>query len=214
MQTEQQSGESSLMIHGHFASTVYTYQKPEFLDIVRKIAKNNISTIPEELQGPYVCHSVNLLADARIQDFADFIGNESWLILQGQGYNMNDKNVLFHAIWCQEYKKNAYMPQHVHGHGTQLVGFYFIETPKKCPITILHDPRPGKVQAGLDDMDRSMYTSASNELCIQPEEGMVIITNAWMPHSFTQNLSNKHFKFIHFNIGIEHIISGPQAEII
>jgi len=51
----------------------------------------------------------------------------------------------------------------------------------------------------LDEMDRSIHDSSSNELFIKPEDGMIIITNAWMPHSCTRNLSNLYILISELN---------------
>lgn len=106
------------------------------------------------------------------------------------------------------------MPQHIHSNNeAQLVGFYFIEVPKNSPVVVLHDPRPGKVQSGIWEQDRQKYSSASNIVCLPPEEGMMIITNSWLPHSFTQNISNKSFKFIHFNIGVSVVEEKKKYDL-
>ena len=51
-----------------------------------------------------------------------------------------------------------------------------------------------------------------------PEEGQIVFTNSWLPHSFTRNESDKSFIMIHFNLGVTYtpqIVSFNQdAEVI
>jgi len=209
-----------LEVYNYFVSSVYTINKPEFLDILKEVSHDKISKIPEDQQGYGLCHTDNLLDDERTTQFAEYIGSTAWNILKGQGFFMDNKHVFFESMWCQEYKKNAYMPQHVHpNNGAQLIGFYFLETPKKCPRVIIHDPRPGKVQIGFDETNPNDVTNATSMVNFEPTPGMLFFTNSWLPHSFTQNLSSKAFKFIHFNLGIRYAVENnscelPDAEVI
>ena len=110
------------------------------------------------------------------------------------------------------------MPQHVHpNNGAQLIGFYFIDTPTNCPKAIIHDPRSGKVQINMQEANSNDATNASDMINFQPEPGLLLITNAWLPHSFTQNLSKKSFTFVHFNMSVRDapaICNTTDVEII
>jgi hypothetical protein len=54
-------------------------------------------------------------------------------------------------------------------------------------------------------------TYGSNIVSFAPEPGVMFLTNAWVPHSFTRNGSDKPVRFIHFNIGVERV-KAPQQE--
>lgn len=209
---------NQLEVYNYFVSSVYIIKKLEFLDIVKAVAKDKISNLPEEYKGHELHHTENLLDDKRITDFAEFLGGTAWNILKDQGFSMDNNHVFFEAMWCQEYKKGGSMPQHVHpNNGAQLVGFYFLDTPKNCSRAIIHDPRAGKVQTSLPEIDTNKPTHASFMVNFQPEEGMLFITNSWLPHSFTPNKSSKPFRFIHFNIGVKDappVCNIPAAEVI
>jgi hypothetical protein len=50
-----------------------------------------------------------------------------------------------------------------------------------------------------------------------PKEGMLMLTNAWLPHSFTRNMSDKPMRFIHFNVNVKEATTyyqPPMAEVI
>jgi hypothetical protein len=61
-------------------------------------------------------------------------------------------------------------------------------------------------------------TYASNSINFVPEEGQIIFTNSWLPHSFTRNESDEPFRMIHFNLGVIYtpqIVSFTQnAEVV
>jgi hypothetical protein len=43
-------------------------------------------------------------------------------------------------------------------------------------------------------------THASTMINFVPKEGQLMLTNSWLPHSFTRNESKKPIRFIHFNV--------------
>jgi len=200
-----------------FVSSVNLVRKPQFLTAVRTVAKDSTNE-PKTKNQCELYHSGELSQDTRIKDFAYYVASTGWNILKEQGYNMEGKHVFFESMWCQEYTKHAYMPQHVHpNNGSQLVGFYFLDCPDDSPNIAIHDPRAGKVQISMDEANKADITNASNTIFFKPEEGMLLFTNSWLPHSFTQNFADKSFKFIHFNIGVMDAPTAcntPEVEVI
>jgi hypothetical protein len=69
---------------------------------------------------------------------------------------------------------------------------------------LFHDPRPGKVQINLPEFNTSNATLASDIINFDPKPGMLMFTNAWLPHGYTKNGSNKPMRFIHFNLAIQN----------
>jgi hypothetical protein len=100
------------------------------------------------------------------------------------------------------------MDQHVHGYRSQIVGFYFLETPEGGSNVVFHDPRAGKVQIDLPEQDVGMATAASKMINFTPKPGMMIFTNSWLAHSFTRHAAELPIKFVHFNL---NVIPAPQA---
>jgi uncharacterized protein (TIGR02466 family) len=159
----------------------------------------------------------NYYADARVTDFANFVGATAWNILQEQGYAMEDKVVQFTEMWTQEHHKHSSMEQHVHGFGVQIVGFYFLEVPEDSSRVVFHDPRAGKVQNDLPEQEMSNATPASRMVNFEAKEGRLIFSNSWLPHSFTRHASDKPVKFVHFNLTVAQAhptCTMPAAEVI
>jgi hypothetical protein len=111
------------------------------------------------------------------------------------------------------------MEQHVHGGGVQIVGFYFLEVPEGSSRVVFHDPRPGKVMSELPQKDVTQATSASQMINFEAKPGMMIFSNAWLPHSFTRHAGDTPLKFVHFNLAVipaqqQNTCQAPAAEIV
>jgi uncharacterized protein (TIGR02466 family) len=149
----------------------------------------------------------NYYGDLRLQKFVEFVGATAWNILNEQGYAMQDKAVSFAEMWTQEHHKHSAMDAHVHGFGSQIVGFYFLETPEDCSHVVFHDPRAAKVQIDLPEQDVNIATPASKMINFKPKPGMMIFANSWFAHSFTRHAADLPIKFVHFNLTV---IPAPQ----
>jgi uncharacterized protein (TIGR02466 family) len=196
----------------YFPTLVYKAMKPEFLKAAGAVCEEAVQEVKDkgqELNEIYPVHMTGqLYDDPRMAPLCQFIGESSWNILQAQGYNMAGLNTFFQEMWCQEHFKHSAMEQHVHGYGCQIVGFYFVEVPENSSRVVLHDPKPGKVQAGLFETNAAQVTPASNMVNFQPEAGMVLFMNSWLPHSFTRHSAESPMSFIHFNLSVR---DAPQA---
>lgn len=206
-----------------FSSSVYFYYKPEYLFSVNKVSENNLKKISNVVDDVYpVRMTSNFFDDPSISGFVNFVGNTAWSILDDQGYAMNHYEVFFNEMWTQEHHKHSLMEQHIHGLGSQIVGFYFLEVPKNSSRLIFHDPRPGKIQNNLFEKDISKATLASNAINFNPKPGMLVLTNSWLPHSFSRHTSKDPIKFIHFNLtaslkppsNIKEKYNTSKAEVI
>jgi hypothetical protein len=198
----------------YFASPVYVGKHPEFVDSVRKATASALENAPKEVNEIYpMHHTINFANDPTVEGFCSFVGNKGWEFLAYQGYEMRPFGVSIDAVWAQVHYKHSLMEQHVHP-GVQLVGFYFLETPDGSSRPMFHDPRPGKVQAFLPETSPELATLASNIIHFTPEPGMLIISNAWLPHSFGRHASEEPLKFVHFNLGVRQRpeeFSPPQT---
>ena len=204
----------------YFPSSVYVVKKPEFVAIAEAVSDEYIlkAKKKDEIDEIYpVVMTENMFADPRMKGLAEYIGATAWNILESQGYDMEGVSVYFTEMWCQEHHKHSLMEQHIHGFGSQLVGFYFLDCPPDSSRLVFHDPRSGKVQVGMRESNLNQVTFASNAVNYAPEPGMLIFANSWLPHSFGRHVSKKPLKFIHFNISIsEKSVHAPKqsAEII
>ena len=210
---------TQLQVAHHFPCPIYIIERSDFLKSVAAISEENLaeSRKTQSLNEIYPLYMTgNYYADPRMAMFSEFVGATAWNILNEQGYAMGDKGVSFTEMWTQEHYKHSAMDSHVHGYGSQIVGFYFLETPKNCSRLVFHDPRAAKVQIDLPEQDIGMVTSASKMINFEPKPGMMIFANSWLAHSFTRHSADLPIKFVHFNLTV---ISQPQtcpapAEII
>ena len=215
--------QSQLQVAYHFPCPIYLIERPDFLDAVKEVSDENLDTQrkTQELNEIYpVVMSGSYFADPRIEKFVQFVGATAWNILAEQGYAMQDKVVSFTEMWTQEHHKHSAMDQHVHGFGSQIVGFYFLETPENCSRVVFHDPRSGKVQIDLPEQDINMATPASKMINFEPKPGLMIFANSWLAHSFTRHAAELPIKFVHFNLTVNMaeqtvcITTPPAAEIV
>lgn len=194
-----------------FPTVVYHVNKPVFFERVRNAAINALSNQLEGVNEIYpVKMTADLSQDPTIQDFCEYTAKSSLNILKDQGYDVTNKAAYFESMWCQEHHKHSMMEQHVHPGDVQIVGFYFLDTPDGCSMATFHDPRAGKVQNGRAESKMAEVTYASNAFLLKPEPGQLVLTNAWLPHSFTRQHSDKPFRFIHFNICLTDNLPTPQ----
>jgi uncharacterized protein (TIGR02466 family) len=212
---------TQLQVAYNFPCPIYIIERPDFLDAVNVVSEETLEVAKkaQPLNEIYpVVMSSNFFADPRMAGFSEFIGATAWNILNEQGYAMQDKAVSFTEMWTQEHHKHSAMDAHVHGYGSQIVGFYFLETPEDCSKVVFHDPRAAKVQIDLPEQDMSMATPASKMINFTPKPGMMIFANSWLMHSFTRHASDLPIKFVHFNLTVIHQPQAcaipPAAEIV
>jgi len=213
--------QTQLQVAYHFPCPIYIIERTDFLEEVSKISEEALEVQRKErkLDELYPVYMTgNYFDDFRMMGFTEFVGATAWNILNEQGYAMQDKAVKFTEMWTQEHHKHSAMDAHVHGFGSQIVGFYFLETPEDCSHVVFHDPRSGKVQIDLPEQDMNMATPASKMINFTPKPGMMIFSNSWLSHSFTRHAANKPIKFVHFNLTViaqpQTACPMPAAEII
>jgi len=189
----------------HFPCPIYIIERPDFLEMVNQVSEEKLveSRKTQSLNEIYPVYMTdNYHADPRLAKFSEFVGSTAWNILNEQGYAMQDMSVQFMEMWTQEHHKHSAMDAHVHGFGSQIVGFYFLETPDDCSRVVFHDPRAAKVQIDLPEQDMTRATPASKMINFTPKPGMMIFANAWLMHSFTRHAADKPIKFVHFNLTV------------
>jgi uncharacterized protein (TIGR02466 family) len=202
---------TQLQVAYHFPCPIYIIERPDFLELVNAVSEEALEVQRKErkLDDIYPVYMTgNYFGDPRMAGFSEFVGATAWNILNEQGYAMQDKAVSFTEMWTQEHHKHSAMDAHVHGFGSQIVGFYFLETPEGGSNVVFHDPRAAKVQIDLPEQDINMATPASKAINFTPKPGMMIFANSWLSHSFTRHAAELPIKFVHFNLTVIH---QPQA---
>jgi len=212
---------TQLQVAYHFPCPIYLIERPDFLEVVNTVSEEALETAKktQQLNEIYPVHmSGNYYADPRLAEFSQFVGATAWNILNEQGYAMQDKVVSFTEMWTQEHHKHSAMDAHVHGFGSQIVGFYFLETPKDGSRVVFHDPRAAKVQIDLPEQDMNAATPASKMINFEPKPGLMIFANSWLMHSFTRHAAELPIKFVHFNLTVQMAQPAacpmPAAEIV
>jgi uncharacterized protein (TIGR02466 family) len=210
---------TQLQIQHYFPSPIYIIERLDFLETVNFVSNEflDVQRKERDLNEIYPVYMTgNYFGDPRIEQFTEFVGATAWNILNEQGYAMQDKAVQFTEMWTQEHHKHSAMDAHVHGFGSQIVGFYFLETPENCSHVVFHDPRAAKVQIDLPEQDIGMATPASKAINFTPKAGMMIFANSWLAHSFTRHANELPIKFVHFNLTViqQQYCQMPSAEIV
>ena len=211
---------NQLQVAHHFPCPIYLIKRPDFLETVNTVSEEALEVRRKDvdLNEIYPVYMTdNFFGDPRMVDFTQFVGATAWNILKEQGYDMQGKAVQFMEMWTQEHFKHSSMDAHVHGYGSQIVGFYFLETPEGGSNVVFHDPRAGKVQIDLPEQDMGMATPASKMINFTPKPGMMILANSWLAHSFTRHAADLPIKFVHFNLTViqdPNINPTPAAEVI
>lgn len=209
---------TNLQVAYHFPCPIYLIDRPDFLEVVNLVSEESLKVQRKErdLNEIYPVYMTgNYYGDSRMVEFSEFVGGTAWNILNEQGYAMQDKAVSFTEMWTQEHYKHSAMDAHVHGFGSQIVGFYFLETPEDCSRLVFHDPRAAKVQIDLPEQDMNMASPASKMINFTPKPGMMIFANSWLAHSFTRHVAELPIKFVHFNLTvIPAPQTAPAAEVI
>jgi len=208
--------QDSLETAAYFPTAVYSISKPEFvapaLTVFNElIAKRCNKKASNKLYPSHM--TPNMFMDPRVKDLATYIAGTAWNILDAQGHNLENQITYFLSLWGQEHHYSSSMDEHVHNLGTQIVGFYILDAPEKSSRLVVHDPRPGRVQINLPEKSSNEATYASAMVSFPLETGKLYFTNAWLPHSFTRHANTtKPLKFLHFNLGVQHVPHAPQKE--
>jgi uncharacterized protein (TIGR02466 family) len=206
---------SILQPHQHFPTTVYSVDKPEFLDTVTLISMQYLFERKKTEVNPlFPVQTENLSHEEMLNDFTTFIAQSAWTILDSQGHAMNDKEVFFQEMWCQEHHYMHGHEEHIHGDGNQITGFYFIDTPKDSCKVAIHDPRQGRRQVNLPEADLDKITDASETVLYVPSPGRMYFINSWVPHSITRNPSKEPTRLVHFNLGVRPITTPVSKAIV
>lgn len=208
---ENEKGEKSSVYNElqnffYFPCSVHVVERPEFLDVVGQVSEEYLEIAHQknkidEIYPVYMTD--NYFNDSRLDGFCEFIGSTAWDILNNQGYKMENFLTTFTEMWTQEHYKHSSMDAHTHGNGSQIVGFYFLETPDNSSHVVFHDPRAGKTQTDLPESKIENVSLASRMINFKPKPGLMVFTNSWLAHSFTRHAADKPIKFVHFNLTVQ-----------
>jgi Putative 2OG-Fe(II) oxygenase len=202
----------------YYPTRVYAIMKLEFLEAVSAVSDKylDLSRRAEHAEQNFkrTLMSPAFMHDPDVAYFAQYVSQTAWNILSSQGYDMNGVATFFTEMWTQEHRHMSSMDTHVHPRGAQISAFYFLKVPEKTSTLVLHDPRPGKVMINLFPSDNSVVSDASDPIVLSVKEGMLLFTNAWLPHSFSVNEDLEPMQFVHMNLGVMPAPATQEVEII
>lgn len=203
---------------GYFQTKIYAVKKPEFLESVRAVSDEYLEQSKKTMgEGQHMTVMTSTYAhEESLAKFAEYVSQTAWNILQSQGYAMDNLVTFFNEMWTQEHNAFSDMTYHVHNMGSQISAFYFLDVPQGGCQLLIHDPRPTKMMVILPAADDKVVTEASPHIVFTPEPGTLVFTNAWLPHSFTKNMSLEPTRFVHMNLGVTVApqVENPQVEIV
>jgi len=187
-----------------FSAPVYTVEAPEFLEVTKRVANKFVEKRKEQAnlnENFPVYMTENMHDDPELSAFATFIAQFAWDVLNSQGYQMEFFKTYFKEMWCQEHHKGSFMDKHIHGNNAVISGFYFLNCPSGSKA-LFHDPRDAKVITNLPEKDDLKPTHASNIITLDANDGLLMLSNSWLPHSFNRIAGDVPLSFIHFNIAV------------
>jgi uncharacterized protein (TIGR02466 family) len=197
----------------YFATPIYMVRKPDFLDVVTAVSDRYLAQVMCGDSVPETVMTQDYSAEPELADFSQYISQTAWNILSSQGYAMEKLVTYFTEMWTQQHMRMSSMDTHVHGAGAQVSAFFFLKVPKDGCNLVIHDPRPTKVIINMPEADPSKITPGSQQIVFTPESGTLIFTNAWLPHSFTRNMSDEPVQFVHMNLSVAMAPEQPQPEV-
>lgn len=183
----------------YFITPIYAIKKPEFLDFVRGTSDRYLAAVDEKKMTQM---TGNFSHEPEISDFAQYVSQTVWNILNSQGYKMDNLVTYFTEMWTQEHNFQSNMEIHMHGHGAVMSAFYFLDTPLEGCKMVIEDPRPAKTITNLWPADDTKVTQASQQIILNPQAGTLVFTPAWLPHGFTRNLTQEPSRFVHMNLAV------------
>jgi len=191
-----------------FPSAVLRTSHPEHLSAAKAALSKYLLRVSPNAWN--VCQSESMF-DESLAPLLTLIAHSSFEMLQDQGYDMSSMMTNVSEFWGQEFMRSGQHMEHVHGHGAQITGFYFVSVPDNGSVPIVFDPRAGKKQISLRQTDIETVTFASEQIMLQVKPGDLMLFNSWLPHGFTRHESDEPFQFIHFNVAVEQV---PSVEVI
>jgi hypothetical protein len=198
-----------------FPTYVYSTELPELVTDVHQMA---CQYLPNEVDYDFSVYPIkqtsNFFNDPSCLKFDQYIMGLATNILTQQGYDLQNFQPAFSEMWMQDHHRGSRMEQHVHGRSTHLVGFYFLTVPENSSEVIFHDPRPGKVQLSPWEDNPEQFTDLKNTIVFSAGPGRILMTNSWVPHSFTRHNNDAPLRFVHFNIDLIPAVYTADVEVI
>ena len=190
-----------------FKETLYIFNKDEWIDSLNKYSDPHIEEAKElnnKFKGLGIVHHSNvnsLIKNVNFKNFIDFINENSYNILDKQGYDLSNHFIATTELWVQEFSKQGggHHSTHVHENG-HISGFYFLKCSENTSYPVFTDPKPGKIMNLLPEKNKDLVTNSSEKINVKIKPGLFVFFNSYLPHEFVLDQGIDPFRFIHFNI--------------
>jgi hypothetical protein len=140
-----------------FPTIVYSVDKPEFLLKVETVAARYIQEKSQVLDR-FVTMTADFSGEPEIEEFAQYVSQTAWNILDSQGHDMSRLVTYFQEMWVQSHSKYSGMDQHAHGAGSQI---------SACLLPVC--PRGFVFDGGLrSEAGEGHHRSADERVCDRP----------------------------------------------
>jgi hypothetical protein len=188
-----------------FKETIYLFEKEEWVDNLNKLSDPYIEEAKKINKNNFkfenVYHSFPLSEDPNFKEFIQFINQNSYNILDKQGYDLSNYFLAISELWVQEFsnKGGGLHTPHTHWNG-HMSGFYFLKCSKNTSYPMFTDPKPGKLMNLLPEKDTTLVTNATEKIHLKIKPGLFVFFNSYMTHEYVLDPGIDPFRFIHFNI--------------
>ncbi len=184
----------------YFASPIYRYEKPEWVDSLLKSADAWIEAGKDAGQCGCVIQSALMSKDKNLGWLKTHLIQKAREILTAQKFDMDINTLTLSDMWAQEFGRYGHNIQHVHGNSV-ITGLIFLKTPEKGAYPMFKDPRPGAEMCGLrkqEDENINLSTDLIHFLDMQP--GSILLFNSYLPHMVGMSNTDEKTVFLHFMI--------------
>jgi uncharacterized protein (TIGR02466 family) len=194
-----------------FSTPLYFYNDESWLNklnlicdpIIEECKKNNEQYYINNKDIGFTYHSDTqlLIKLPELEEFRNFILDQSFFILNDQGYNVELYNLLLKEFWVQEFAKDGggHHNSHIHSN-SHISGFYFLKCSNKTSFPVFHDPKLNKRMSQLFERNPQNITNSSEIINFKPKPGSFVFFNSYLEHQFVVDQGIETFRFIHFNI--------------
>jgi len=188
----------------YFATAVYREEKPEWVGHVLKQVDRwceEQKRINQEQGNNYpVVQTGHMGNDPELSFLSEYFGRTATDLLCKQGYFIDPFEFYTSGMWGQELGCWGSHEPHVHPN-TQMCGLYFLDTPEGGSFPVFSDPRQGKAMNDFFTIGEEVTVATPKIFFNNMIPGTFMFFNAWLPHQFTINQSQRPTKFIHFTLG-------------
>lgn len=168
------------------------------LPIAKKYLNSSTSTNNLNYKSTYN-NKVGIENCPDVKPFLDYINNFAKDYLEKNGYDSEQIN-LKAKIFVSEMSYGEFHNTHIHPNCV-LSGIMYLQTPDRCSPIVFSDPRTEKRMMSLPKISDTAINQL--EVSIDPEPGMALIWESWLPHFVPKNYCNESRVTVVFNFSLD-----------